>query len=430
MPMFKDFARILGLISATLLLTACGQAVQQTATFENATASCTGAAIPNQFIVRNIDGSTKVVQAEDEDAFKNGYMKQHEKEILLAEHDYRVHALGTLQPQSADGTTTTADNWGVVRVDADKVWRQNFRGANVVVAVVDTGTDVTHPQLANQIFVNPGESGTDSKGNNKQNNGVDDDGNGYVDDYYGMNFADQKAQPLTGDNQYHGTHVSGIIAAAHNDTTAGPQTYVQGMAPAVKLLPAAFLDDQGNGFMSDAVLAIDYAVARGARVINASWGGSDCSQSLKQTIGGLADKNVFFVAAAGNDAVNTDRTPEYPASLNLLAQITVGATGDHDYMADYSNYGAASVHIFAPGSNIVSTLPGGTMGFLSGTSMATPFVSGAVALLLSAVPDATIAQVRTALYGSALHSANYLNASQGRLDLIQAISQLHTAIGH
>ncbi|MGZ3723194.1 MAG: S8 family peptidase, partial [Bdellovibrionales bacterium] len=272
------------------------------------------------------------------------------------------------------------------------------------------------------------EFGADTHGGRKENNQVDDDANGYVDDYSGYDFVHNHG--LLGDNQYHGTHVSGIVAGAHHDTTAKIEPYVQGVAPDAKLLPLAFLDDQGSGNMSDAVRAINYAVSRGARVINASWGGTECSATLRDAIAGLNAKNVIFVAAAGNDSANVDRNPEYPASLNLLSQITVGATGDHDYMAQYSNYGLAAVHIFAPGTNIVSTLPGGQMGFLSGTSMATPFVTGAVALLLSAVPDATPAQIRLALYNSSAKYADYLNASRGRLDLGRALTELHTIVGH
>jgi serine protease len=144
---------------------------------------------------------------------------------------------------------------------------------------------------------------------------------------------------------------------------------------------------------------------------------------------------VTFVAAAGNDHSNVDKYKEYPASLNLAAQITVGATGAYDDLASYSNYGSLAVHIFAPGTSIVSTIPGhsghpdGELAPLSGTSMATPFVSGAVALMLSAVPSATTAQIRAALYQSAAKSNSYLNASKGRLDLADAIAKLHQITG-
>jgi subtilisin family serine protease len=196
------------------------------------------------------------------------------------------------------------------------------------------------------------------------------------------------------------------------------------VAPQAQILPLAFLDRNGAGMLSSGVKAIQYAVAQGARVINASWGGDDCSKALREEIRNLDDTRVAFIAAAGNDSRDVDTLPSYPASLNLAAQITVGAIGSHDIMANYSNYGMHAVHIFAPGTEIDSTLPGSRVGSLSGTSMATPFVTGAVALLLSAAPTATVSQIRTALYNTALHDDHYLNASHGRLDLAKALDEL------
>ena len=428
--MKKDFLHLVVGGIGVLALSACGQIQATTDSVNTASAACSGSAIPKQYIVKHLDGSVKVIHAESDEALVNGYMKANAGTIDYAEHDFMVTAALPVQQETTNNTTTTADNWGVIKVEADKLWAQNVRGTGVVVAVVDTGMDLTHPQLQNQVFINSGESGLDSKGNAKSSNGVDDDSNGYIDDYIGYDFVPDQPQPLQGDYGYHGTHVSGIVAAAHQDTVAQSEPYVQGVAPGVKLLPLSFLGADGSGSMGHSVLAIQYAVKAGARVINASWGGPVCAQSLKDEITNLSAKNVIFVTAAGNDSADVDTSPSFPASLDLAAQITVGATGDHDYMAQYSNYGTKSVHIFAPGTNIVSTLPGGQMGFLSGTSMATPFVTGAVALLLSAMPEATADQIRSAIANSALHNPEYLNASQGRMDLAQALAQLHLILGH
>jgi subtilisin family serine protease len=426
--MKKDFQRGLLALLSTLALSACGANQEVVSNFKETKDSCGGSALPQQFMVRNKDGSTEAVRADSEETFRQGYLKEHADRIEYAEHDFVVAHSLPVHTEAAGNASQVADNWGVMKVDADKLWAQNVRGAGITVAVIDSGMDLTHPQLANQVAANSGEQGTDTQGHNKATNGIDDDENGYVDDVAGYDFVAN--QPLKGDYQYHGTHVAGIVLAAHQDTVAKSASYVQGVAPGAKVLPLAFLDAEGSGLMSDGVRAIQYAVARGARVINASWGGTQCSQTLRDEINGLASKNVFFIAAAGNDSSNVDSFMEYPASLNLAAQITVGATGDHDYMAQYSNFGAKAVHIFAPGSNIVSTLPNGSMGFLSGTSMATPFVTGAVALLISAVPDATIPQVRSALYASAVHNAQYIAASQGRMDLANALTELHRIVGH
>jgi subtilisin family serine protease len=424
--MKMDFQLATALAVVTMAISACGSPKTAQSTFSKADSdSCAANAIPQQFMVRYEDGSLAVIHAESEKAFIDGYLTENLQRIRYAEPDYRVHA--AMLADSPPPATATADNWGVIKVAADQMWKQNFTGSGVIVAVVDTGMDITHPQLAPQVAYNPGEQGTDSQGRNKSSNGVDDDGNGFVDDVGGWNFVANK--PLTGDNAYHGTHVSGIIGAYHSDTTAAGGTHVEGMAPGVKLLPLAFLSSDGSGSMSDGVRAIEYAAKRGAKVINASWGGAMCSKSLRDAISSLNDQGIIFVAAAGNDSVDVDLSPEYPAALNLASQFTVGATGDHDYMADYSNYGNPAVHIFAPGSDIVSTIPGGTMGALSGTSMATPFVTGAVALLLSAQPTATVAQIRAALYNTAVQRNDYINVSHGRLNLATTLSELRHQMG-
>lgn len=419
----KQLVLVFVLTGITLTLTACGEPKESVSGFQKAISdTCASAAKPQQFIVKNRDGSVEVVHAESQEAFISGYMKKNAGRIQFAEHDYAVQIPKEVKAAAAGSSPVTADNWGVARIGADKLWANNIFGSQVVVAVIDSGVDISHPKLQPQIYYNAGEFGPDGIGGRKENNGIDDDGNGYVDDYSGWNFTVD--QPLVGDNQYHGTHVAGIIAAYHTDQVAQSAPYVQGVAPQAKILPLAFLDSQGSGIMSDAVRAIRYAVARGAKVINASWGGSVCSFALREEIAALAEKNIAFVAAAGNDSSNIDYYPEYPASLNLPAQITVGATGEFDYMAQYSNYGSRSVHIFAPGSNIISTLPRNSIGLLSGTSMATPFVVGAMALLWSAAPTATVDQIRHALYNSAVHYSDYKNVSQGRMDLTQGLSEL------
>jgi subtilisin family serine protease len=187
--------------------------------------------------------------------------------------------------------------------------------------------------------------------------------------------------------------------------------------------------------MSDAVRALGYAVKRGARVVNASWGGQQCSRSLRESIRTLEGQNVFFVTAAGNaiyrkPANNIELVPEYPASLNLFSMLTVGAVDLAGTTAEFSNFGPTAVHLFAPGENITSTLPGNQMGPLNGTSMATPFVAGAVALLLSAEPAATVPQVRQALYSSASTRADYVNASKGRLNLRGTLGILRQLMAH
>ena len=409
---------------AVLTLSACGKQKTSLSTFEKPSEECVADIVPKQFIMRYTDGSIKVVRAESTDQFLKDHVEHELSRVAYSEHDYFVHASPQIKQQT---TVTSADNWAAMRIGADALWSSAVRGQGIAVAVVDSGMDLAHSQLAGQVLVNVDESGVDSAGLDKATNGIDDDNNGFIDDYKGYDFVANA--PLRGDYQLHGSHVSGIIAAAHSDNTAGPQAYVQGIAPQAKILPLAFLNQIGSGMMSDGVRAIHYAVSRGVRVINASWGGPVCSKSLRDTVAGLSAANVMFVSAAGNDANNIDRYKEYPASLDAPSQITVGATGDHDLLANFSNYGSKYVHIFAPGQFIISTIPGQAMKSLSGTSMAAPVVTGAIALLLSAEPSATVAQLRKALYNAAYKDSYFLNACHGRLDLRTALAELRTQMG-
>ena len=380
-------------------LTGCGDQLNGTGQFEQASDSCSASVAAHRYVAKFLDGHTEVVHAETDAEFVEGFLTAHKPEIQFAEPDYVV--------QAKRGPTwvnrkvaSTADNWGPVNVGADTLWRAGVRGEGVTVAVIDSGMDLNHPQLAGRLL----PAGD-----------------------HGFDFINSR--PLTGDFAKHGTHVAGIIAAEHDDTVAGGGNHVEGVAPKANLLPLAFLDGDGLGLMSDAVRAVEYAAHRGARVINASWGGQQCSRALRESIRGLEKKNIFFVTAAGNAgykraANNIELVPEYPASLNLFAMLTVGAIDVFGATAEFSNFGPHAVHIFAPGQNIVSTLPNNQMGPLDGTSMATPFVAGAVALLLSAEKTASIAQVRQALYESASTEADYVNASHGRLNLRGTLAAL------
>jgi subtilisin family serine protease len=426
--MKMDFRRLLLTLVSCASLSACGPQRLVGSSFRKASDECQNSAVPNKFIVRYWDGRTATVHAPSEEEFINGFLSENLNEIAFAEHDYKIH-LDT-NPSVSASEDGNADNWGVARVAVDSLWQQGIRGAGVPVAVIDSGMDITHVQLRKQVYTNGGEQGVDASGKDRSTNGADDDGNGYVDDAFGWNYVHGHA--LTGDNQYHGTHVSGIIAAQHWDTEAKAAGYVQGMAPEAKILPLAFLNSEGSGDVSDAILAMQYAVQRGAKVINASWGSSNCSLSLREAIAGLEAHKVIFVAAAGNAAQNTDRDPMYPAAYDLPALLTVGAVGSHDLMSKFSNFGVNTVHIFAPGAAIVSTYPGDSMASLNGTSMAAPFVTGAVALLLSAEPNATVSQIRASLYETAAKRTDYINESHGRLFMTSALTSLRAIInsGH
>lgn len=281
--------------------------------------------------------------------------------------------------------------------------------------MIDTGVDIRHRQLKSQIYKNLGETGFDENGADKRYNGVDDDGNGYVDDWAGYDFYHNL--PTPGDNSNHGTHVAGIIAASHLDTQAGPAPHAQGVAPQAQILPATFLGPDGSGSIEAGIEAIRYSVKMGAKIINASWGGPGCSVTLRDEVRGLQEKNILFVTAAGNNGINLETWPEYPASFEALSQLTVGSVDFNLLRSSFSNYSSRFVHLFAPGGGITSTVPGNDYATFGGTSMAAPFVSGAAALIWSKNPGLSAIDVRNEILRSTTYNSTYQNQSKGRLQL-------------
>lgn len=242
--------------------------------------------------------------------------------------------------------------------------------------------------------------------------GVDDDGNGYVDDIYGWDFISRNENGPS-DNS---TSVAGILAAEPG------KGRMLGLAPAAQMIPVSFLGANG-GTVGNAVLGIKYAISRGARIINMSWGGAPNVQALHDVI--QDHPEVLFVAAAGNSGVDLDFYPEFPAGFHFNNLITVTATTPSDMLASWSNVGAIAVHVGAPGSQIFSTGPRGGYLFMDGTSVSAPFVSGAAALLWSAKLTATPAQIKQALIDSA-DLRGYQIQSRGRLNVERALILLRS----
>ncbi|HEY0829252.1 MAG TPA: S8 family peptidase, partial [Bacilli bacterium] len=239
--------------------------------------------------------------------------------------------------------------WGLhnlndIDIDAPEAWDYTNGLDEVVVAVIDTGVQITHPDLAGKIWTNPGEIAGD---------GIDNDGNGYIDDIHGWDFHLGGSNNTVYDDTYdnHGTHVAGTIAAAAN--SAG----VRGVAPNVKIMTVKFLGgSQGTGYTSDAIRAIEYARVKGAKVANASWGSPSSSEDTALN-NAIAASGMVFVAAAGNNGTNNDSTPFSPSSLPATNIISVAAVDNVGGLASFSNYGANSVDVGAPGVNILSTYP-------------------------------------------------------------------------
>lgn len=291
-------------------------------------------------------------------------------------------------------------------IDGPEAWNVSTGDPNFVVAIIDTGTQYTHPDLAANIWTNPGEVA---------GNGIDDDGNGYVDDVRGWDFWDHDNNP--DDPSGHGTHTAGTVGAV-GDNGIG----VAGVNWRCKLMPLRFLGPSG-GYTSDAVLAVQYAAQKGVQVSNNSWGGGGFSQSLYDAIDAAKSVGHLFCAAAGNNGTNIDSSPFYPASYTLDNLISVAATDNDDARASFSNYGVSSVDLGAPGVSIASTYPGNGYVYLSGTSMATPHVAGVAALVYAQNPGWSYGQVRNRLLSTVRPAASMagVTASGGILDAAAAL---------
>jgi len=341
--------------------------------------------------------------------------------VEYAEPNYIVTVFGIPNdpefPQQY-GLYNTGQTGGTVGADIGAVNSWDLQtGNDVVIAVIDTGVDYNHQDISSNIWTNAGEIPA---------NGIDDDGNGFIDDVYGWDFSNNDSDPL--DDMGHGTHVAGVIAANTNNGIG-----ISGINWRAKIMSLKFIDAAGIGTTSNAIKAINYAVAMGARISNNSWGGSAFTQGLYDTLVAANQAGHLFVAASGNTGLNTDdpvNSMHYPSSYDLENVISVAATDEFDNLGTFSNYGAVSVDLAAPGRQIFSLWLNNTYLSLDGTSMAAPFVSGAAGLLLSSLPNLTIPQLRSALLDNVdpLPSLNGLMVTGGRLNLHKSLSSITAEI--
>jgi len=299
-------------------------------------------------------------------------------------------------------------------IGATRAWSSTTGSEAVSVAVVDDGVDHAHADLRGNIWTNPGESGA-----GRESNGLDDDGNGRVDDWRGWDFVGADNDPAPGGSSYHGTHVAGTIGAQGNNGIG-----IAGVNWDVGLMPLRVFDADGRTTVARLVNAYAYASASGARVVNGSYGGGGYSQTERNAI--AAAPETMFVIAAGNDGSNNDASADYPCSYPLENVVCVAASDARDRLASFSNRGAASVDLAAPGVGVLSTLRNNSYGRLSGTSMATPHVAGAAGLLWSADPAASVAKVRAGLLAGVDRVPVLAGkvASGGRLNLDRSLAAL------
>ncbi|VEP16905.1 Subtilisin-like serine protease (fragment) [Hyella patelloides LEGE 07179] len=316
-------------------------------------------------------------------------------------NDPRFDELWGLNNTGQTGGTSDAD------IDAPEAWDIQT-GNDVIVGILDSGIDVNHIDLVDNLWTNPGEIA---------GNGIDDDNNGYVDDVNGYDFGNDDPDPE--DNYVHGTHVAGTIAAQGNNNIG-----VTGVNWDAEIMMLKIGDFGPETFA--AIQALEYGVLMGAQVTNNSWTVPD-SQALREAIAAVGEEEQLFVAAAGNDFGNdNDLNPRYPASYDLDNIISVAATDDNDRLADFSNLGATSVDLGAPGVDILSTVPGNNYDFFSGTSMASPHVVGVVSLLLAEDPGLSAAEIKELILENTdpLPSLEGITVSGGRLNTSNALSEV------
>ncbi|HUU83801.1 MAG TPA: S8 family serine peptidase [Phycisphaerae bacterium] len=283
-----------------------------------------------------------------------------------------------LHTTAQDGAPIPSDVAFDSDIDAAEAWEVTTGSSDVVVAVIDTGVDYTHPDIVANMWTNAGEIA---------GNGIDDDGNGFVDDYYGYDFINDDGDPF--DDHYHGTHVAGTIGAVGNNGVN-----IAGVNWNVRIMALKFLGSDGHGPTSAAVECVDYAVLMGAMISNNSWGGGGFDAALLAAINNAGAAGHLFLAAAGNDTINTDIYPHYPSSYDLDYIVSVAATGKNLQLAYFSNYGVVSTDLAAPGLGIYSLQLGAGIVPRNGTSMATPHVAGVAALLKAVRPDAEPLQIK------------------------------------
>lgn len=286
---------------------------------------------------------------------------------------------------------------GLKRMEPEAAWEISTGSSNVIVAVSDTGITLDHPDLKNELWTNPAGGP----------------------DLHGYNFVNNTPDP-TDDNK-HGTHVSGIIGAE-----GGNSAGIAGVNWNIQIMATKFLDSNGSGTTDNAIDAILYAAKHGARIMNASWGGGSFSQAQQDAITYGFEHGMLFIAAAGNDSKNTDTSVTYPADYPIPGVLSIASSQGAGSLSSFSNYGARTVDLAAPGSNILSTLPAGQYGRLSGTSMATPMATGVAALMLSVRPGLTPLELRNGLLNAVEERSTYAGklSTAGDLNARLALQQL------
>lgn len=332
------------------------------------------------------------------------------------------------------GQADSANQIGTAGVDigVTGLWAEGIKGSkSVVVAVIDTGIDWTHPDLVDNLYTNAGESGAWTPANDAERakapgcsdrscNQIDDDKNGFVDDVRGWNFWNNTR--LSSDDHDHGTHCAGTIGGV-GDNGKG----VAGVSHSVTMMPIKFLGADGSGTLDAAVKSIQYATKMGVNIMSNSWGGGGYSEALKVAIDEANAKGILFVAAAGNDRNDNDARASYPASYAIPNVVSVAAMDNQGKLAAFSNFGKSTVHVAAPGVQVHSTVKGGGYKAFSGTSMACPHVSGVAALMMANDSSLTAVEIKKRLIETSVKLATLKRKSVSN-GMVNAYNAVHNIV--
>ena len=350
-------------------------------------------------------------------ADKSAKSTKHIAEALASLDDVEyVEANSIIRLENTPNDPSLSSLWGMTKISAERAWEVSTGDRDVLVGVIDTGVDYNHPDIRANYWSNAGETGTDENGNDKSTNRIDDDNNGYVDDFRGWDFANNDNNPM--DDHNHGTHCAGTIGGV-GDNGVG----VVGVNWQVGIVGPKFISAAGSGTTAAAISAIEYATTIGVNLTSNSWGGGGSSEPMRLAIKEASDAGILFIAAAGNSTANNDVTSSFPSNYDVPNVVAVAATGQNDSLASFSSYGLRTVDLAAPGVDIYSTARNNGYTSMSGTSMATPHVAGAVALMMSVHKQMTMDQLRAKLFQSvdAVPALATKVATGGRLNLEKAL---------
>ena len=319
---------------------------------------------------------------------------------------------GDNEPAGNRGNSSRSGKSGA-DVNAERAWNITHGSKDIVIAVIDTGVDYNHPDLKDNMWVNLAEANGQP--------GVDDDGNGYVDDVHGYDFANNDGDPMDGNG--HGTHCAGTIAATDNNIG------IVGVMKEATIVGVKFLTDEGSGSTVDAIKAIDYSTKIGVDIMSNSWGGGGFSQALKDSIERAKDAGIVFTAAAGNSATDNNSTPHYPSNYDVENVISVASHTYNDVLSNFSCYGSRTVHVAAPGQNVLSTTPNNSYAVYSGTSMATPHVTGVIGLYLADRGLGSLSDLRQMLMDTSVYQSAYdrKTIAAGRVDAYNFLTHTITS---